>query len=115
MNDFDPVDLSALAPDPKAWQSIMAQTMEQVDSALKAMAESGDDPIRVIASWRRSVLAAAAVVLVALLPAEVFLELRERRAETIHRLAALSAASVHRGWSPTGVEILRTIAAERWQ
>ena len=115
MNDSEAVDLSALAPEAARWESIVAQTAQRVDAVMTARAESDSDPLYLIASWRRSLYAAAAVILVALIPAEIALEAREERAEAIHRLAVLSAASAQRTATPTAAEILRTIADETWQ
>ena len=112
MNELDPVDFSALQADPIRWKSIVTRTMEQVDVVMQARARSNSDPIEVIASWRRTLLAAAALVFAALPPVEILLEIRERRAETIHRLAMLSVVSAYTSSPPSAEAILRTLAAE---
>jgi hypothetical protein len=58
-------------------------------------------------------LAAAAAVIAVLVPAEFLLEERELRAEAAHRLATVSITWVERDRSPSGAEILRTIAEGR--
>ena len=109
MSEHQQIDLSAL--EPRDWGAITARTMDRVDAVLASRLAAADDPFTLIASWRRSVLAAAAVILAVVIPAEIALEIRERRAEAVHRLATLSVESVQRHEPLSGSEILRTIAA----
>jgi hypothetical protein len=114
MIDDEKLDLSALDPgrDSARWQTVVDETLRRVDAVLAKRSRREVDAFDLIASWRRSLVAAAAVVLAVLIPAEIALEIRESRAEAIHRLAVLSASSAHRQQSPAAVEILRTIADE---
>jgi hypothetical protein len=114
MIDDERLDLSALDPNrhPVRWQAIVDSTLKRVDTILADRASREDDALYLIASWRRSLLAAAAVLVVALIPAEIALEIREARAEAVHRLALLSTSSVHGQRPPTASEILRTIAPD---
>jgi hypothetical protein len=58
----------------------------------------------------RPLLAAAALFVAALVPAELLLEKRAARAEAVHRMATVSITWVERNHGPSGAEILRTIA-----
>lgn len=110
--DTDKVDLTALDPtsQPGHWESVVASTLARVDRVLDARRDSENDALSLIARWRRPLLAAAAVFLAALVPAEFLLEERESRAEAARRLATVSVRWVERNQEPTGAEILRTIA-----
>ena len=112
--EFDRVDLSPLDPlrDPPRWQSLVDATLARVDVALEERARRQDDALVLIASWRRTLLVAAAVLLAVLIPLEIALEVRESRAEAISRLASVSAAWVSQGQTPTGTDILRAISVE---
>jgi hypothetical protein len=110
MTDHDPIDFSALEPERARWESIVQATRTGLDAALEAREDRARDPIGVIAGWRRPVLAAATLLVALLIPAELMLEAREARAESIHRLAVRSAAWVAGARTPTGAEILRVIA-----
>jgi hypothetical protein len=112
MIDDEKLDLSALDParDPTRWQAVVDATLRRVDVVLAHRSMREIDAFDLIASWRRSLVAAAAVVLAVLIPAEIALEIRESRAEAIHRLAVLSASSAQHHQAPTAAEILRTIA-----
>jgi hypothetical protein len=114
MIDDEKLDLSALDParDPRHWQAVIGETLRRVDVVLAKRSMREIDAFDLIASWRRSLVAAAALVLAVLIPAEIALEIRESRAEAIHRLAVLSASSAQRHQAPTAVEIFRTIANE---
>ncbi|HWL38670.1 MAG TPA: hypothetical protein VNO75_00355 [Gemmatimonadaceae bacterium] len=109
--DNERLDLSALDParDPVRWQAMVDATRSRVDGVLAERAKREDDAFYLIASWRRSLIAAAAILLIALIPAEIALEIRESRIEAVHRLVVLSASSVHGSRAPTASEILRTI------
>ena len=105
---LDKIDFSPL--EPRDWDRVSARTMSRVEAVLEDRMSRADDPLALIASWSRSVLAAAAVILAVVIPAEIALELRESRAEPVHRLASLSVEAVQRDEPLSGSEILRTIA-----
>ena len=109
------VDLTSLDPtaDPGRWEAFVETTLARVDRVLDARRASENDAFWLIARWRRQLLAAAAVLLAVLVPAEYLLEQRESRAEAAHRLATVSISWVERKRGPSGVEILRTIAEGR--
>ncbi len=106
------LDLRALDPmqDPPHWHSVVAATMARVDAVLAARA-GADDPLDLIARWRRPLLVAAAAALALLVPAELALERREARTERVERLVEIST-----GWSsgkaPAVSDFLRAIGAE---
>jgi len=104
--DERPLDLRALDPDPGRWGAFVNATMARVDDALLLRRQ---DPLALIAGWRRPVLAAAAALLLVLLPVEVVLERRETRAETVRGLVAASTAWAQEGRAPTGAELLRAM------
>ncbi len=110
--DDERLDLSALDPmhDPERWRSFAAATMSRVDGVLLDRRARADDPLFLIAAWRKPLLAAAAILLAALIPAEVALEMRESRLEAAHRLAVVSVEWVESARTPSGAEILSTIA-----
>ncbi len=111
MNDIDPMDLSPLGPEgSRHWQSILDGTAGDIDTVLEARHRHRNDAIVVIAGWRRPLLAAAAAVLAVLVPAEMALEAREARQDSIQLLAASSATWVASRQAPSGSEILRVIA-----
>ncbi len=74
-----------------------------------ALLHRRQDPLALIAGWRRPLLAAAAAALLVLVPLEVALELRETRAETVRGLVAASTAWAQEGRAPTGAELLRAM------
>jgi hypothetical protein len=102
------VDLSALDParDPARWRGVVDATLARVDDVLLHRRQ---DPLALIAGWRRPLLAAAATALLLLVPVEIALERRETRANTVRGLVAASAAWVHEGRAPTGAELLRAM------
>ena len=110
--DDEKLDLSALDPmrDPERWRSFGVETMSRVDAVLRDRRAQADDPLLLIAAWRKPLLAAAAILLAALIPAEVALEMRESRLEAAHRLAVVSVEWVENARTPSGTEILSTIA-----
>lgn len=110
MSDPDRVDLSALgtAHDPARWRAVVDATLLRVDAVL---ARRSEDPLSLIASWTRPLLAAAAVLLALLLPLQFTLEARESRAERVDRLVTLSTGWVD-GEPPSGTEFLRVLAGE---
>jgi len=93
MIDDEKLDLSALDPVRHAarWQAVVDETLRRVNVVLTQRSTRQIDAFDLIASWRRSLVAAAAVALAVLIPAEIALEVREARAEAIHGLAVLSA------------------------
>ena len=103
--DEERLDLSALSPDPVKWESIIDTTMARVDESLR------DDPLATIAAWGRPLLLAAAAARAIIIPVEIALELRESRIDSARRLAEESATWVAADRSPSGSEILRTIAS----
>ena len=106
--DDDRLDLSALDParDPARWRAVLDTTRARVDDVLLRRRQ---DPLALIAGWRRPVLAAAAAVLLLLVPVEVMLERREARAETVAGLVAVSTEWAREGRAPTGAELLRAM------
>ncbi len=91
MTDHERLDFSSLDParDPEHWGALVAGTLARVDVALEGRARR-DDPLHLIAAWRKPLLAAAAALILMLIPVEFALELRERRVEQVGRLVALS-------------------------
>jgi len=111
MRDDDRLDLTALDPaeNPRRWEAIVDGTLRRVDAAL-AERTRREDPMVVIASWRRGLLLAAAASLGILVPTEVLLEMREARQERVQRLVAVSS---HWGATPpTGADFLRALGRE---
>jgi hypothetical protein len=110
MNEHDPIDLSPLDPmrDPARWDAVVARTMARVDAAL-AERERRQDPLAMIAAWRRPVLLAASVTLAMLIPVEVLLELRETRMEQVERLVAISTALDEVERAPSASDFLRAL------
>ena len=106
--DERPVDLSALDParDPDRWRGVGGATLARVDGVLLHRRQ---DPLALIAGWRRPLLAAAAAAVLVLVPVEVALERRETRAETVRGLVAVSTAWAQEGRAPTGAELLRAM------
>jgi hypothetical protein len=102
------LDLSALDParDPGHWRTVFDATLARVDDALLHRRQ---DPLALIAGWRRPLLAVAAAALLMLVPVEVALERRETRAETVRGLVAVSTAWAQEGRAPTGEELLRAM------
>ena len=111
MSEHEPLDLSPLDPtgDPERWRDVVAATRLRVDAAL---AQRADDPIALIAGWRRPLLVAAAAAIALLVPVELYLETREPRAEQVERLVALSSDRDAAGAAPSGAEFLRALAAK---
>ena len=109
MTDHDPLDLSALAPDHRRWQSVVEGTASGIESVLRARAERGHDPFGLIASWRRPLLAGAAALVLLVTAAELALEAREGRDAAAQRLAARSAAWATSEQAPSATEILRVL------
>ena len=108
MSDDARVDLSALDPmeDPARWQRVLDDVQRRVDAVL-AERSGQARPLIVIASWRRRLMLAAAVVIAVLVPAELALEAREEEQERVRRLVAVSVL-----WDdgrPTGAEFLRAL------
>ncbi len=106
MND-DPIDFSALAPGAR-WDAGVQRTMRRVEAVLRERA----DPFAFIAEWRRPVLAAAAAIVMVLVPVEWMLERRETGAERVRSLVQLSGAAMRGESAPTGAELLSTVS--RW-
>src|SRR5687768_11858991 len=112
MNEHDPLDLSPLDPgrDPARWQRVVDATLLRVNAVLEAR-ERAQDPLTLIASWRRPVLVAAAVTLAIVIPVELVLEVREARAEQVEALVTLSTEVVRAETPPSGADFLRALAA----
>jgi hypothetical protein len=110
--EHDPVDLSTLDADAARWQRVVGATLLRVDAVLEAR-QRAQDPLTLIASWRRPVLVAAGIAVAILVPVELVLEVREARAEQVEALVTLSAELVQTGSPPSGAEFVRALAAER--
>ena len=112
--EFDRVDLSPLdaAADPARWQRVVDATLLRADAALEARRRA-QDPLTLIASWRRPVLIAAGVAVAILIPVELVLEVREARAEQVEALVTLSTELVQTDTPPSGADFLRALAVER--
>lgn len=111
MNEHERLDLSALDPmrHPDHWHAFVGATLLRVDAALAGRAP---DPLSLIASWTRPLLAAAAAALVLLLPVELALEAREAHAEQVQRLVALSSRWAQGETPPSGADFLRALAEQ---
>ena len=112
MNEHDPVDLSLLDPaaDPARWQRVVDATLLRVSAVLEAR-QRAQDPLTLIASWRRPVLVAAGIAVAILIPVELFLEVHEARAEQVEALVTLSTELVRAEAPPSGADFLRALAA----
>ena len=104
--DDETLDLSPL--EPERWQSFLDTTLQRADVAL-AERGNGEDPLELIASWRRPLLGAALAAGFALAIAEVVLERREVRLERIERLVTISAGWPATGQRPTSADFLRAL------
>jgi len=113
--ETEKMDLSALDPmrEPERWQRVVEATLARAERVVDARRDSANDAFWLIANWRRRLIAAAAVVIAALIPAELALEVRESRLEAVHRLATVSVSWVERDVTPSGAEILRALAEGR--
>ena len=111
MTDDARMDLSPLDPleDPVRWQALLDGVQLRVDAVL-ADRSGQARPLIVIASWRRRLMLAAAVVIAALVPAELALEAREGDQERVRRLVAVSVLGDD--GRPTGAEFLRALGEE---
>jgi hypothetical protein len=110
--EYDPVDLSPLRPaDEARWQRVVSATLLRVDALLEAR-QLAQDPLTLIASWRRPVLVAAGIAVAILVPVELVLEVREARAEQVEALVTLSAELVRGETPPSGADFLRALAVE---
>lgn len=91
MHDDKPLDLSALDPlrHPARWRAFVASTHARLGAVLEGRARQ-NDLVHFIVSWRRPLLATAAAIIVALIPAEILLERREVETERVRRLVAIS-------------------------
>ena len=114
MRDDEQLDLSSLDPmhDAGHWDAVIQRTMARVAPTLRERADGA--PLVVIGGWVKPVLAAAAVLLALLVPAELALEAREVRVERVERLVTLSAAWQPTDPPPSGAEFVRVLA-ERMQ
>jgi hypothetical protein len=112
MND-DPIDLSALDPmdDEPRWRAFVDVTLRRVDAVLAERA-GREDPLDLIASWRRPLLAVAAAAIAVLVPTEIALERREARVQRVERLVAVSSR-VADGGRPTAADFLRALGDAR--
>ena len=108
MNAEEPLDLSPLDPmqDPDRWNEVVQRTQARVDLIL---ATRQRDPLMLIAGWSRTLMLAAAIVILALIPVELLLERREAKVEQIELLSQLAVASVRGESAPTGAELSRVL------
>lgn len=104
--DDEPLDLSPL--EPNRWDLVLEETLRRVDGAL-AERGYGEDPLELIASWRRPLLGAALAAAFALAIAEIALERREVKLERIERLVTISAGWPSTGQKPTSADFLRAL------
>ena len=102
------LNLSALDParDPARWRAVLDGTLSRVDDVLLHRRQ---DPLALIAGWRRPLLAMAAAAVLMLVPVEVLLERRETRVETVRGLVEVSTAWAREGRTPTGAELLQAM------
>lgn len=102
------LDLSALDParDRARWRATLDATLARVDDVLLHRRQ---DPLALIAGWRRPLLAAAAAALLVLLPVELALERREARREAVRGLVSTSTAWASEGRAPSGAELLHAM------
>jgi hypothetical protein len=103
--DDEPLDLSPLEPD---WHLALEKTLQRVDLALAKRANV-EDPLELIASWRRPLLGAALAAALALAIAEIVLERREVKLERIERLVTISAGWPSTGQKPTSADFVRAL------
>lgn len=108
MNQNNAVDLSALDPmrEPERWQAVVDGTLRRVDAVMMARQR---DPLGLIASWSRSLTVAAGLMVAALIPVELALELREANAEQVASLVRLSTETALGEGPPTGEELSRAL------
>jgi hypothetical protein len=108
--DEAPFDLSPLDPmrDEPRWRAVVDRTLARVDAVVAERARR-EDPLDLIASWRRPLLVAAAAAIALLVPAELALERREARARRVERLVAVSSR-VAQGAAPTGADFRRALS-----
>ena len=113
MSDIDerPIDLSALdaRADQAAWDALVRQTVARAEQAIATRPQS---PTHVIAGWSRPLLAVAAVLVALLVPVEVALEARERRAEQVERLVTLSVGWGSGRMAPSAADLSRALVPE---
>ena len=109
MDDSDRIDLSALDPcaNPERWRAVVDATLQRVDVALAARPR---DPLTLIASWSRTLLASSALIVLVLIPVELALESREARAEQVQTLVRLSTETALGEAMPTGAELSAAIS-----
>lgn len=107
----DRVDLSALAPG-EDWELAVRRTLRRVEGVLQER-QRGEDPLTLLARWRRPLLAAAAAIIAVLVPVEWALERREAGAERVADLVQLSGRAVRGAPSPTGAELLGAVSPWR--
>jgi hypothetical protein len=112
MDEPGPIDLSPLDPerDPERWQLLVEATRLRVAAVLSERARE-PDPFSVLSGWGRSILAAAAAVLLLLgwaSAARTAYAPGDR--SNVRRLALLTESSVIHGRAPTGAELLAAAA-----
>jgi hypothetical protein len=112
MRNPDAVDLSALEAEPREWQALRAATLEQVNRVLDRRLTSSD-PLSLLASWKRPILTAVALLFVVLIPVEFALELREGKAAPMQALVQASGEAAWGGQPPArAAELLRVVGRE---
>lgn len=106
----EPIDFSPLnsPADLRRWDAVMARTMGRVDLTLRSVEPQPPSPLLIISEWVKPILAAAAIALLILVPAEFALELREQRREQVERLVRLTNALSH-DRQPTASDFVRVL------
>jgi hypothetical protein len=113
MRDREAIDFSALETDPKQWQAFKAATLAQVSRVLDRRA-TPSDPLSLLASWKRTILTAVAILFLVLVPVEFALERRERTEEPIQALVQASGEAAWGGQQPaSAAELLRVVGRGR--
>jgi predicted NBD/HSP70 family sugar kinase len=111
MTDFEPIDLSPLDPerDPRRWAKVADTVRLRMEAALLQRTRE-PDPFAVLTVWARPILAAAAVALLVLGSAAVWVGgAGVSRASEARRLAYLAESSVVHGRTPTGAQVVNAI------
>jgi hypothetical protein len=111
MDELKRLDLSALDPagEPERWRALVDATLQRVDVVL---ASRRRDPLTLIASWSRSLIVAAGMMVLLLIPVEIALERREASAEQVRTLVRLSTSAALGEQQPSGEELSRALGRD---